>query len=181
MPRYAVLAAIGLVAGSAWAQQPGAEAQPAKAVMPMEEPHPGDRWVYEIRDEITGKTTATRENIVTEVTPTAISVRSRKLDANNNEEGFTVYDRSWNVVPGDTRPTMVVAFDRLSKSEKRGRCKPTTSTAPTAMSGGDRGLRRSSERKALPPKPAPSIHSRSKPVLQERTSRTRPSRTRSYH
>jgi hypothetical protein len=102
MPRYAVLAAIGLVAGSAWAQQPGAEAQPAKAVMPMEEPHPGDRWVYEIRDEITGKTTATRENIVTEVTPTAISVRSRKLDANNNEEGFTVYDRSWNVV--EARP-----------------------------------------------------------------------------
>jgi hypothetical protein len=64
----------------------------------MEEPRPGDHWTYEIRDEITGKITATRENVVTEVTPTAISVRFKQLGA--NDEGFTVYDRSWNVVEG---------------------------------------------------------------------------------
>jgi hypothetical protein len=99
--RCAVLGVIGLVAGSAWAQQAPAEAQPAKAVIPMEEPLPGDRWTYEIRDEITGKITATRENVVTEVTPTTISVRSKKL-GDNNEESFAVYDRSWNVV--EARP-----------------------------------------------------------------------------
>ena len=102
MLRCAAFLATCLVATSASAQQAPAEAQPAKAVVPMEEPRPGDRWTYEIRDEITGKITATRENVVTEVTPTTISIRFKRLDANNNEEGFTVYDRSWNVV--ESRP-----------------------------------------------------------------------------
>ena len=88
MLRCAVLAVIGLVAGSAWAQQAPADAQPAKAVVPMEEPRPGDHWTYEIRDEITGKVTATRENVVTEVKPTTISVRFEKLGSNGNEQGF---------------------------------------------------------------------------------------------
>ena len=105
MLRYAVFLAVCLVAAGARAEQEpspaeapsaAASAQSAKAIVPMEEPRPGDRWTYEIRDEITGKITATRENVVTEVTPTAISVRFKKLGT--NEEGFTVYDRSWNVV-----------------------------------------------------------------------------------
>jgi hypothetical protein len=107
MLRYAVLGAIGLVASNAWAQQaPPAEAsapssssasiQPAKAVVPMEEPKPGDRWVYEVRDEISGMVTATRENVVTEVTPTEIAVRHKIVGTNN--QGLFVYDRSWNVV-----------------------------------------------------------------------------------
>jgi hypothetical protein len=106
MLRYATLVAVSLVATGSWAQQapspatapPSAatSAQPAKAVIPMEEPRPGDRWIYEIRDEITGTVTSTRENVVTEVTPTEISVRSKNLGSNN--EGFQVYDRSWNLV-----------------------------------------------------------------------------------
>jgi hypothetical protein len=64
----------------------------------MEEPLPGDHWTYEVRDEITGKITATQEQAVTEITPTAISVRFRKLGTRNNEDGFAVYDRSWNRV-----------------------------------------------------------------------------------
>ena len=102
MLRYAVLTVIGLVASGAWAQQAPspAAAPPAQTVVPMEEPLPGDRWVYEIRDEIAGEITATRENVVTEVTPATISVREKKLGANNNEGGFVVYDRSWNVVEG---------------------------------------------------------------------------------
>ena len=36
--------------------------------------------------------------IVTEVKPTSISVRFDKLGAKSNEQGFTIYDRSWNVV-----------------------------------------------------------------------------------
>jgi hypothetical protein len=104
MNRRGAFLAIYLVATSASAQQaptadPSAnKAETTQAVVAMEEPRPGDRWVYEIRDEITGAITATRENVVTEVTPTTISVRGKKLGANNNEDGFVVYDRSWNVV-----------------------------------------------------------------------------------
>jgi hypothetical protein len=109
MLRYAAAVAISLIATGAWAQQAPAPTasppdaattspQPATAVVPMEEPRPGDHWTYEIRDEITGNITATRENVVIEVTPTAISVRFRKLGT--NDQGFTTYDRSWNVVEG---------------------------------------------------------------------------------
>ena len=105
MLRYAVLIGVSLVFNGAWAQQtspPAAaqeaapSAQPDKAVVPMEQPQPGDRWTYEVRDEITGTITATRENVVTEVTPTEISVRSKRLGA--TEEGLNVYDRSWNLI-----------------------------------------------------------------------------------
>jgi hypothetical protein len=105
MLRCAVLVVISLVCNSAFAQQtpppaPPQEAappaQPDKPVVPMEEPRPGDHWTYEIRDEITGTITATRENVVTEVTPTEISVRFRRLGS--PEEGLNVYDRSWNLV-----------------------------------------------------------------------------------
>jgi hypothetical protein len=107
MFRKATFLAMCLVATNASAQQPSAPAaapnaaQPpaAQAAVPMQEPLPGDHWTYDIRDEITGKITATREHAVTEVTPTAISIRSRKLGATNNkEDGFAVYDRSWNLV-----------------------------------------------------------------------------------
>lgn len=112
MLRYAALAVFCFVAGSAWAQQasppaettsPPAAEQTSKAVVSMEEPRPGDHWTYEVRDEITGKVTATRENVITEVTPTAISVRLKNLGASSkDEDGFAVYDRSWNMVEGGT-------------------------------------------------------------------------------
>lgn len=107
MFRNVVFLAMCLVATSASAQQASAPAvaagtghlPAAQAVVPMDEPLLGDHWTYDIRDEIAGKITATREHVVTEVTPTAISIRSRKLGAtNNNEDGFAVYDRSWNLV-----------------------------------------------------------------------------------
>jgi hypothetical protein len=113
MFRYAVLGLVCLAASNAWAQQSppsagtpadsssSAPAQPPKPVVSMEEPKPGDRWIYEVRDEITGTVTSTRENAVTEVTPTEITVRSRNLGTNNNE-GLSTYDRSWNVV--ENRP-----------------------------------------------------------------------------
>src|SRR6266851_3528918 len=104
MLRYVVLALIGLVASSALAQQappqagtPGAPpVEPAKAVVPMEEPLPGDHWTYEVRDEITGKISATRANVVTEVTPTEISIRFEVVGTPN--QGLNVYDRSWNLI-----------------------------------------------------------------------------------
>ena len=102
MLRCAAYLALCLFAAGASAQQasaPATEPSTAQAVVPMEEPLPGDRWVYEIRDEITGKI-ATRETVVTEVTPTTVSVRISKLGA--DEQGFTVFDHSWNVV--EARP-----------------------------------------------------------------------------
>jgi DUF3108-like len=108
MLRYAVVGVISLAASGVWAQTAPAptaapaplsspvSVQPADAVAPMEEPLPGDHWTYEVRDEITGAVTSTRENVVTEVTPTQITVRYKKLGTNS--EGLHVYDRSWDVV-----------------------------------------------------------------------------------
>jgi len=96
MFRYAVLAAFSLVAGNAWAQTAPPPLEAPKAVVPMQEPQPGDRWTYEIRDEITGKINGTRENVVTEVTPKNISMRFT-ISATSNE-GFDVFDRSWNLI-----------------------------------------------------------------------------------
>ncbi len=62
----------------------------------MEEPQPGDHWTYQVRDEITGKMSATRENVVTEVTPKSIGVRFKIAETSN--EGFNVYDHSWNLL-----------------------------------------------------------------------------------
>jgi hypothetical protein len=111
MFRNAAILAMCLVATSASAQQPSApvpapgaavENPPARAVVSMEEPLAGDHWTYEIRDEITGNVTATRENVVTEVTPGAITIRFRTVGAGNKEDGFSIYDRSWNMV--EARP-----------------------------------------------------------------------------
>jgi hypothetical protein len=106
MLRYTVLGLIGLVSGAALAQQvpppeaaPAASssptsAQPSGAVVSMEERLPGDHWTAEVRDEITGKVSV-QTNVVTEVTPTDISVR---LTDNTNNGRFSIFDRSWNAV-----------------------------------------------------------------------------------
>jgi hypothetical protein len=107
MLRYAIMGVLGLVASNAWAQQapppagvPAPASPPAstppKAVVPMEEPQPGDHWTYEVRDEITGKISATRENVITEVTPKDISVRFKVVGTTNG--GMNIYDRSWNLL-----------------------------------------------------------------------------------
>jgi hypothetical protein len=104
----AVLVMVSLSIGCAWAQQspsptdaPSSASPPPKAVVSMEEPLPGDHWTYEVRDEITGAVTATRENVVTEVTPKEVTVRYANLGTNNND-GLNIYDRSWNVL--ENRP-----------------------------------------------------------------------------
>jgi hypothetical protein len=67
----------------------------AKPVIAMEEPSPGDFWVYETRDEISGTVSAVRTNMVTEVTPTEISVRFTTQGKDGG--GLNVYDRTWNI------------------------------------------------------------------------------------
>ncbi len=107
MYRFVILSVISLLAANAWAQQPPqavepaassapASVDPSKAIIPMEEPKPGDRWTYEVRDEITGTISANRTNVVTEVTPKEITVQF-KIQGTANE-GLNVYDRSWNLV-----------------------------------------------------------------------------------
>ncbi len=61
----------------------------------MEDPRPGDFWIYEMRDEISGKIDAVRKNTVTEVTPTEISVRF--TTEGKESGGLNVYDRTWNL------------------------------------------------------------------------------------
>jgi hypothetical protein len=101
MLRHAVVGLIAVFAASGAAAQQSpppsaASTEPPKAVVAMEEPLAGDYWTYEIRDEITGTISATRTNVVTEVTPTEISVRFKILGTSN--EGLNVYDRSWNLI-----------------------------------------------------------------------------------
>jgi hypothetical protein len=64
------------------------------------EPQPGDRWTYEIRDEITGDLKYTSTNIITDVTPAEISVRWENLGQPG--VGYFVYDHSWNLKSGPT-------------------------------------------------------------------------------
>ena len=80
MYRHVMIGVICLLAGSVPARAandapPPASAPEAKPVISMEEPLPGDFWTYEVRDEISGTVKAIRNNLVTEVTATEISVR----------------------------------------------------------------------------------------------------------
>jgi uncharacterized protein DUF3108 len=99
MYRYLLRGVICLLAGSVHAQgandAPASVPAPAKPVISMEEPLPGDFWTYELRDEISGSVKAVRNNMVTEVTATEISVRFNIQG--KPEEGLNVYDRSWNL------------------------------------------------------------------------------------
>ena len=99
MHRYLLTGVICLLAGSVHAQgandAPASTPAPVKPVISMEEPLPGDFWTYELRDEISGAVKAVRNNMVTEVTATEISVRFNIQG--KPEGGFNVYDRSWNL------------------------------------------------------------------------------------
>ena len=111
MLRYVILGVIGVLAGgSASAQQSptqGESSTPSansaaspKAVVTMEEPLPGDRWIYEMRDEIEGTVSGTRTSTVTEVTPREISTRFK--NAGNGAQGQVIFDRSWNIISNET-------------------------------------------------------------------------------
>lgn len=102
MLRYAAIGMMGMFTSQALAQQaPGGAETPAppasiaKPAVIMEQPLPGDFWTYEVRDEISGTVSSVRNNLVTEVTPTEITVRFSVKD--KPTEGLYVYDRSWNL------------------------------------------------------------------------------------
>lgn len=101
MLRKSMMAMVCLLAvgTSAWAADdaPATPSEPAaaKPLVAMEEPRPGDFWIYEVRDEISGKVSAVRKNFITEVMPTEISVRV--TTPGKDDQGLNVYDRSWNL------------------------------------------------------------------------------------
>jgi len=114
MFRYAVLGLIGWAccAAAALAQQssipqqaPPASASPvasvpSNAAVPMDERLPGDHWTVEGRDAIAG-TASTATSVVTDITPTDISVRANFVRADKSSgETFITYDRSWNSIRG---------------------------------------------------------------------------------
>lgn len=61
----------------------------------MEPSLSGDHWTYEAHDEITGSLKYTTTNLVTDVTPTEIGVRTENIGTPGT--GTLVYDHSWNV------------------------------------------------------------------------------------
>jgi hypothetical protein len=80
----------------------GLRAQEAARAMQVENVRPGDSWVYEIKDEITGTVKGVRTIAVTEVSPKEIVTRVTNAGSNSNL--LMVQDRSWNVlVSGDRK------------------------------------------------------------------------------
>jgi hypothetical protein len=112
MLRPSVLATIALLASASLApaqtpsSQPPAPASTESSDRPasMEEPEMGDRWTYEIRDQIAGELRSTVTSIVTDVSAKEIGMRLTFLGKPNF--GFQTLDRSWNFVEnGDWRWT----------------------------------------------------------------------------
>jgi hypothetical protein len=66
----------------------------------MEDPQLGDRWTYEVRDEITGAIKSTITNTVTDVSDSEIGIRLDVLGKPNS--GYHTYDRSWNMTNSGT-------------------------------------------------------------------------------
>lgn len=97
MFRRAAALSICLLVGNtlAWATDEPPALIGAKPIKPMEEPLQGDFWIYEVRDEISGKINAVRKNVVTEVTSTDISVLHTV--EGKDTQGLSIYDRSWNL------------------------------------------------------------------------------------
>ena len=90
--------AAGTVTAHAASDAPAtSESAPAKPVVAMEEPLQGDFWTYEVRDEISGTVSAVRTHLVTEATPTEISVRITAQGKQDEGGGLNVYDRAWNL------------------------------------------------------------------------------------
>lgn len=108
--RLLAMACVGsllLLAPAAWAQSPspgaatdGASAPSSEPDVAMEEPMVGDRWTYEVRDEIAGTVKLTYTNTITDITATEISIRGETLGSSGY--GYYVYDRAWNLKDSPT-------------------------------------------------------------------------------
>jgi hypothetical protein len=62
----------------------------------MQQPTPGDRWTYDVTDEISGKLKLTRTEMITDVSKDEITVRFNVAGTDGSSN--VNYDRSWNIV-----------------------------------------------------------------------------------
>ncbi|WP_316207234.1 hypothetical protein [Bradyrhizobium sp. SZCCHNR3118] len=105
-----ILGLIVLLSGPAMAQQgqgpegissaiaSPATTEPPNTAVPMDKRLPGDHWTVEARDEISGAV-STVTNLVTEVTPTDVSVRvNTVLPDKTIGESLATFDLSWNPI-----------------------------------------------------------------------------------
>ncbi|MDR3468101.1 MAG: hypothetical protein P4M07_19380 [Xanthobacteraceae bacterium] len=104
--RRACFAALLLMLASStmsFAQSPKGDTQPSAASDSDDSMEPlqlGDHWTYEIRDEIAGTVKATIATVVTDITPTDVSIRSETLGTPGF--GFLVFDHLWNAKDNST-------------------------------------------------------------------------------
>lgn len=73
----------------------------AEATTSTEHPnvHQGDRWIYELTDDITGEKKDEITLVVTEMNDTQIFVRATKKDKPGTL--FSVFDKNWNLLNDD--------------------------------------------------------------------------------
>jgi hypothetical protein len=105
MPRCSFLVPFCLLAslGSLPAQPANQDLPPPSVLAPAnptEDVKIGDRWTYEVRDEITGEVKATLTNVVTDMTKSEINVRVSATGKPNS--GYLTYDRLWNLKDNGT-------------------------------------------------------------------------------
>lgn len=109
MLRGARAVAIVLLAVTPASAQQGGAAPPAAAAGPpaattaapadIRPPLPGDRWTYDVTDDISGKLQSTRTDMITDVAKDAVTVRFDV--AGTGRSGTIVYDRAWGIVRAD--------------------------------------------------------------------------------
>jgi hypothetical protein len=82
--------------GASHSEQTGTPATAQTAPANMQQPTPGDRWTYDVKDEISGALKLTRTDMITDVAKDEITVRFEV--AGTGRSGNTVYNRSWDVL-----------------------------------------------------------------------------------
>jgi hypothetical protein len=98
MPRNAIVIFFSLVFALGASTQAANETSPPSATetsSPMEPPKVGDHWTYQLHDEITGTPKSTVVNVITQVSPDDIDIRTETVGT--AVYGYLVYDHSWNV------------------------------------------------------------------------------------
>ncbi|MBN9246422.1 MAG: hypothetical protein J0I81_03045 [Hyphomicrobium sp.] len=76
-----------------------AAAEEAQQATQFPDVHPGDRWVYQVTDDITGDKKPELTFVVTECTADKIFARVTKSNGPGND--FTTFDREWDLISND--------------------------------------------------------------------------------
>ncbi len=102
MRRFLAGAILSLCLYPALAEE-GSGTGPAPNTSAVVDPKPvalGDRWTYEVKDEISGVVKQTRTVVVTDISKKEIATRFD--DAKTGRSGIITYDGSWNILNSST-------------------------------------------------------------------------------